>query len=74
MSNNPNPIRTGLSRGSIFGLVLGVLAIILFVVLWLVLGSLNVSQFPRLMVSLCLPPAIIAALIGVYMLFGRSRT
>jgi lipopolysaccharide export LptBFGC system permease protein LptF len=73
MSNNPNPIRTGLSRGSIFGFVLGVLAIILFVVLWLGLGSLNVSQFPRLMVSVCLPPAIIAALIGVYMLFWRPR-
>lgn len=74
MSNNPNPIRTGLSRGSIIGLVLAVLAIILFVVLWLVLGSLNVSQFPRLMASLCLPPAAIAALIGIYMLFGRSRS
>ena len=74
MSDNPNPIRTGLSRGSMVGFVLGVLAIILFIVLWLVLGSLNVSQFPRLMISICLPPAIIAALIGAYMLFWRPRS
>lgn len=72
--NTPNPVnRRALSRASIFGAVLGVLGIILFVVFWLVFGQLGLTQFARLFLSLCLPPAIIAALVGGYVLIARPR-
>lgn len=72
--NTPNPVnRRALSRASIFGAILGVAAIILFVVFWVVLGQLGVTQFARLFLALCVPPAIIAAIVGGYVLIARPR-
>lgn len=69
MDESPNPVnRKRLSRAMIFGLGLASLGIILFVVLWGVLGNTAMDQFPRLIISLCIPPTVIAALIGIYML------
>ncbi|MCC6801697.1 MAG: hypothetical protein IT319_02340 [Anaerolineae bacterium] len=77
MDNSPNPPspvnRRALSRASIFGAILGVTAIILFVVFWVVLGNLGVTQFARLFLALCLPPGIIAAIVGGYVLIARPR-
>jgi len=78
MSNPPptpvNPVnRTNLTRAMIAGGVLGVIAIILFVVLWVVLGNMGLASFARLFLSLCLPPAIIAALLVVYIRVARPR-
>jgi hypothetical protein len=72
--NPPNPVnRRALSRAGIFGAVLGVAAIMLFVVFWVVLGQIGLTQFARLFLALCLPPAIIAALVGGYVLIARPR-
>ncbi len=72
--NTPNPVnRRALSRASIFGAILGVAAIILFVVFWVVLGEMGLTQFARLFLALCVPPAIIAAIVGGYVLIARPR-
>ncbi|MBL8163791.1 MAG: hypothetical protein JNJ61_17525 [Anaerolineae bacterium] len=72
MSNTPNPLnKQSLSRASIVGIGLAVLGIALFLVLWIVFGQSGMETLPRLIVSLCVPPAIIAALIGAYVLFVR---
>lgn len=72
--NPPNPVnRRALSRASIFGAILGVAAIILFVVFWVVLGEMGVTQFARLFLALCVPPAIIAAIVGGYVLIAKPR-
>ncbi len=53
------------------GGILAVVAILLFVLLWVILGSAGVQQFQRLILSLCVPPAVIALLLGGYFLFSR---
>jgi hypothetical protein len=64
---NGNPLnKRGLTRASIAGVVLALGGIVLFIVLWLVLRSLD--QFPRLIIAVCVPPALIALGIGVYFL------
>lgn len=70
MNNSPLN-KENLSRASILGIGLGVSAILLFIALWFVLGSLGVEQIPRILIALCLPPAIIAGAIGGYMLLAR---
>ncbi len=75
MSNSPNPVsRRALSRGVIIGAVMGGAAIILFVLLWIVLGGVGLSNIARILLSLCIPPAILAALMGIYILVWRSRS
>lgn len=75
MSNSPNPVsRAALSRALVIGAVLGIGAIILFVVLWVALGSTGLNDLARLFLSICIPPAIVAALIGGYLLIWRSRS
>ncbi|MBK8026595.1 MAG: hypothetical protein IPK19_35710 [Chloroflexi bacterium] len=72
MSNNQNPFDPAtLRRMLTAGAILAVGGIILFVLLWLALGSANVQNFPRLILSLCVPPAIIALLLGGYFLISR---
>ncbi len=71
MSNIPEPVKEGLSKGSKIGAVLGVLAIILFIVLWIGLGQLGLAQAPRLFGAMCIPPAVIAGILGAYLLIVR---
>jgi lipopolysaccharide export LptBFGC system permease protein LptF len=52
----------------IYVLILVVTAIGLFGLIWLVLGELGATGATRLFASLCLPPGIIALLIGIYVL------
>ena len=73
MSNSPNPIHRALSRASIIGAVLGIAAIILFVILWVVLSGTSLSLIARILLSLCIPPALLAALMGAYLLVIRPR-
>jgi hypothetical protein len=61
-----------LSKAGIAGVVLAVVGIILFLVLWFGLGQIGIQQFPRLILALCVPPALMAALVGVYMLVARK--
>jgi len=62
-----------LSKASTLGVTLGVGGVALFVVIWLLLENAGLEQIPRLLISLCLPPAIMAGLIGGYMLLARPR-
>ncbi len=55
------------------GVILAVVGIVAFILLWAMMGSAGVAMLPRLLVSLCIPPAIIAAAIGVYIL-TRSKS
>jgi lipopolysaccharide export LptBFGC system permease protein LptF len=74
MTNPPSPVnRRNLTRASIVGVILAVLAIVLFIVLWFVLGSFKLDTMPRLFVSLCIPPTVLAALIGAYILIKRPK-
>ncbi len=61
-----------LSRASAVGISLGIGGVLLFVVLWAVLGSFGVEQIPRLLIALCLPLAIMAGAIGGYLLLARQ--
>ena len=71
-----NPLnKRGLTRASIVGVAMALGAIILFILLWLVLGGLD--RFPRLIIAVCVPPAAIALAVGVYFLFiqpGNKRS
>lgn len=74
MTEPTSPLnRRTLSRASVLGVGLSVGGIALFVILWLVLGNLGLEQIPRLLISLCLPPAVMAGLIGGYILLVRPR-
>lgn len=65
--------RNLLSRVGAAGAVLGVVGIGLFVLLWVVLGSLGVDTFMRVVISVCVPPALMALGVGVYMLITAQR-
>ncbi|MEP7290741.1 MAG: hypothetical protein ABI835_03110 [Chloroflexota bacterium] len=70
-----NPVnRKALSRAGIAGAVLGVAAILLFVVFWVVLGALGVTKIPQLFLSLCVPPALMAGLVLIYARVFRARS
>lgn len=63
--------KSNLTRAGIAGAVMGVLAILMFGGLWLLLGSLEVHMVVRLVLSVCLPPALLTLLVGGYMLYNR---
>jgi hypothetical protein len=73
---NDNPLdKRGLTRAFIAGIVLALSGIGLFVILWLSLSSLD--QFPRLIIAVCVPPALIALAIGIFFLLiqpGSKRS
>ena len=74
MSNSPSPLNgRNLTRAGVIGLVLAVLAIVLFLILWVVLGSFKLDAMPRLFASLCVPPAVLAAIMGVYILTRKPK-
>lgn len=73
MSNTPFN-GNNVPRIVIAGVVLATLGVIAFIVIWVLMGSAGVPNLPRLLVSMCIPPALIAALIGVYILVrGGSK-
>ena len=74
MSNPPPPLNSrNLTRAGVAGLVLAVLALILFGILWVVLGSFKMDAMPRLFASLCIPPAVLAGIMGVYILTRKPK-
>jgi hypothetical protein len=66
--------RKVLSRAGAAGAILGIVGIGLFVLLWVVLGSAGVDTFMRLVIAVCVPPAVLALVMGIYFLVTRSRT
>ncbi|NWG18567.1 MAG: hypothetical protein HXY41_18245 [Chloroflexi bacterium] len=53
------------------GVALALVGIALFLILWSVLGQLGAQPFARMLIALCVPPAIIAAILGVYILLPK---
>jgi len=72
MANSPGPLNSeNLSKATIAGSALAVGGIILFLILYAALGNAGVDSIARMIVSLCVPPAVMAALMGGYFLLGR---
>ena len=70
----PNPVNPeALKRASIIGAILGVFGIISFVVIWVLLGQTGTGQVPRILLSLCIPPAMIGLIMLAYLFYLRSR-
>lgn len=60
-----------MTNAVVVGGVLAVLAIGMFIVLYVILGSAGLDAAPRLFVSMCAPPAVLALLVGGYALTKR---
>lgn len=73
MSNSPFN-KQNVPRMVTAGVVLAVVGVGAFIVIWLLMGNAGVANLPRLVVSLCVPPALIAAILGVYILVSRSKS
>jgi hypothetical protein len=75
MSQTPNPVnRRTMGRATAIGIALAAAGIALFVIVWLMLEGLSLSRVPRLFIAICLPPAVIAGLIGLYVLLVKPRS
>ncbi|MBE2184124.1 MAG: hypothetical protein IAE89_11905 [Anaerolineae bacterium] len=59
-------------RALIAGAFLAVLGVVIFILLWASLGGAGVANAPRLFISMCVPPAVIGLVFGLYALFGRK--
>ncbi|MFN8528088.1 MAG: hypothetical protein U0670_05715 [Anaerolineae bacterium] len=64
--------RRRLTRALLIGVGLSMVGIILFIVIYMALSQ--AQSAPRLFVSLCVPPAIIALILGVYILVARPKS
>ncbi len=65
--------RNSLSRLGVAGVVVAVAGVVLFVVLWAILGQMGVDTVARLLVAFCLPPALLALVIGAYILVVKPK-
>ena len=75
MNEAPNSFgKKTLMRAGVAGVVLAGIGIGAFLVIWILLGQAGTSDFPRLMASLCLPPALVAAVIGLYLLIIQPKS
>jgi hypothetical protein len=61
--------RKRLNRALIAGGVLAAIGIVLFLVLYSTLNEMDFT--PRLFIALCIPPALIALIMGIVTLFVR---
>jgi lipopolysaccharide export LptBFGC system permease protein LptF len=74
MDQKPDPLdKKRVMRAGIAGMLLAGAGVLLFILLWIVLGSTGMTQFPRLLLALCIPPALIAAVVGIYFLRMQGR-
>jgi lipopolysaccharide export LptBFGC system permease protein LptF len=74
MGNTPSPFDgKRIIRESGVGVALAVVGIVSFIVLWVALGSTGMANAPRLFTSMCVPPVIIAALFGIYMVIVKRK-
>jgi hypothetical protein len=63
-----------LSRVLILGVALAVVAVLLFLGLWWLLGEMGASQAARLFTALCVPPLVLLALVAGVALSRRGNT
>lgn len=74
MSQSPNPVDGKmLSRVGAAGAVVGIVLIVSFALLWVIMGEAGVDVFPRLVIAVCAPPGITAALVGTFLLFRQNK-
>ncbi len=74
MSNPNNPVnKESLSKASIAGIGMAVGGIILFLVLYVVLTNAGADALTRVVIALCVPPALMAALVGGYFLIKQPQ-
>lgn len=73
MNQTPNPLnKNNLSRATFIAVGLAVGGIVLFFILWGITAGTGMDAFARLVLSLCVPPALMAALISGYFLLSRK--
>ncbi|MBL8145395.1 MAG: hypothetical protein JNL34_03340 [Anaerolineae bacterium] len=63
-----------LSRTMLIGGALAVVAVLLFLGLWWLLGALGASQTARLFTALCVPPLVILGLVALVALTRRGQS
>ncbi len=69
---SPQPTdRKRLTRALVIGAILSAAGVVLFLLLFF--GMSGVDSAPRLFVSMCIPPAVIALVLGAYLLISRGR-
>lgn len=68
---NESPETRRLKRAAVWGAILAVGGVIFFVALWI--GLAGVDQFQRLIIALCVPPGVIALLVGGYFLLTQRQ-
>lgn len=70
--SDQNPLDTRmLTRIGLAGIALAVVGVVLFILVWNTLGRADVADFPRLFAAICIPPAGIAGIMGIYLLIAR---
>jgi len=74
MAHSPSPLnRQSLTRATMVGASLAVGGIVLFMILYAALGSGGLGSLARMVVALCIPPALMAVAMGGYFLLGRRK-
>ncbi len=74
MSEAPSPTnKKTIYRVQIVVIAIALVGIVLFVGFWLFLGEAGMDDFPRLIASFCIPPAIIALAMGIYMVLTYPK-
>ncbi len=74
MSSSPDPLnKKTLTRASMAGVGLAIFGIVLFGILWVALAQTGLQPLARLIAALCIPPAVIAAILGVYVLTRKPN-
>ena len=63
-----------MSKATVIGVSLSVGGIVLFIVLYVLLGNAGMEQFPRIALAVCAPPTLMAALLGGYFLLTRPKS
>ncbi|GAB4315199.1 MAG: hypothetical protein Kow00117_07240 [Phototrophicales bacterium] len=63
--------RKALTRAAVAGVILAGIGIVLFIGIWILLD--DIDALPRLFVALCIPPGVIAIILGVFFLIVRPK-
>ncbi|MCS7072036.1 MAG: hypothetical protein NZM00_11060 [Anaerolinea sp.] len=71
MTPPPNPMQQQLTRALVLGAIAAIAAVLLFIVVWLALEDAEPAI--RLFSALCLPPGVLAIIIGAYILVVRPK-
>lgn len=72
-SSEQTTVKRSLLRAQVAVSLLVILGVGLFVGIWVAMDSAGVDTFPRLMASVCVPPAVLAAIVGTYFLVTSGR-